>query len=132
MEIQNNMHYIKGKLVRVWLMDLEVLVSKMGHIFKVLLIKVNLKMGFLYLMIVVILLGILKTFKLQDKEYIKIFRMVIIMKGNGKRIYNMVMAYKNIQIKMNLMVILCMVPNLDKEYINLQMEKYMKEHFIMV
>jgi hypothetical protein len=132
MEIQNNMHYIKDKLVRVWLMDLEVLVSKMGHIFKVLLIKVNLKMGFLYLMTVVILLGILKNFKLQDKEYIKIFKMVIIMKDNGKRICNMVMAYKNIQIKMNLMVILCMAPNLKKEYINLQMERYIKELFIMV
>jgi hypothetical protein len=126
------MHYIKDKLVRVWLMDLEVLVSKMGHIFKVLLIKVNLKMGFLYLMTVVILLGILKNFKLQDKEYIKIFKMVIIMKDNGKRICNMVMAYKNIQIKMNLMVILCMAPNLKKEYINLQMERYIKELFIMV
>jgi hypothetical protein len=132
MEIQNNMHYIKDKLVRVWLMDLEVLVSKMGHIFKVLLIKVNLKMGFFYLMTVVILLGILKNFKLQDKEYIKIFKMVIIMKDNGKRICNMVMAYKNIQIKMNLMVILCMAPNLKKEYINLQMERYIKELFIMV
>jgi hypothetical protein len=53
------------------------------------------------------------------------------MRVNGKKIYKTAKECKNIQIKISMLVVLCMAVNLGKEYINLQMEKFIKVLSIM-
>ncbi len=131
MEMLNKMRYIKVKSIRDQLMDTEKSVLKMVHFFKEILIKGNLTMEYFCFLIAVIMQEILKNFKPQAKVYIRIYKMVIITKANGKKIYKMVKECKNIQIKISMLVALCMVVNLDKEYISLQMEKFIKAPSIM-
>lgn len=86
-------------------------------------------MGFLCLVIVVIMWGIFKDFKLRVKEFMRIFRMDITMKANGKRICNTAKEHKNIQTKMSTRVHSCAAANLAKESTNSQMVESIKDHF---
>lgn len=61
----------------------------------------------------------------------RIFKMAIIMKDNGKKTYNMGKEFRNIRIETNIMVDLCAGVNLGKDNTNSQMEKYIMDHFIM-
>lgn len=57
--------------------------------------------------------------------------MDITTKDNGRKIYNMAMAFKSMQIKMNIMADLCVVANSEKDNTNLQMAEFTKDHSTM-
>lgn len=70
-----------------------------------------------------ITLEIFKIFKLQAKEFMKIYKMDTIMKVNGRKIYSTEMEFRNMLIKISIKEDLCVGVNLVKDNINFQMER---------
>ena len=124
--------YIKVRFFKIKLMVRVVFLFLMVLFLKEHLNLINLSMEFFFLILHAIMWVILRIFKLQVKECLKINKMDIDIKGNGRRIQHMVKVFKNISIINSIQVDFQLEINLEKVSINFLMEKYMKVHFLMV
>lgn len=85
-------------------------------------------MGYSFLITTAIMLETYKNIRHRAKEFTKTQKMDITTKDNGRKIYNMGMAFKSMQIKMSTMADLCVVANSEKDNTNLQMAEFIKDH----
>ncbi len=104
----------------------------MDHFLKVTFQKDNLLMVYLFSTITAIMLETSTSFKPLDRVYTKIFKMVTIMKGNGKRTCNMGKEYRDIQIKTSILEVFFVGASSDKVSTNLQTKKSTLARSIMV
>ncbi len=81
-------------------------------------------MVYLFSTITATMLETSTSFKLLDRAYTKIFKMVTIMKENGKRTCNMGMEYRDIQIKTSILEVFFVEASSGKANTNLQIRKY--------
>lgn len=110
---------------------MEPLVFKTDLTFKDYFPKASPSMEYLSLMRAVIMQEIFKIFKHQVMVFTRTFRMAIIMKANGRKIYSMGREFKNIPTLTITKADLCVEANLEKVSTSSQMEKYIKDHFTM-
>lgn len=132
MDLINRVLCMKEEFLKAQQMVMVLWVSKMDHFLKVTFQKDNLLTAYLFSTTTAIMLGISTSFKLLALVYTKIFKIITIMKGNGKRIYNMGMEYRDIPIKTNILEVFFVVASSDKVSTNLQIKKFTLAPSIMV
>lgn len=124
MDLINRVLCMKGEFLKAQLMVMVLWVSKMDHSLKVIFQKDSLLMVYLFSTITATMLETSTSFKLLDRAYTKIFKMVTIMKENGKRTCNMGMEYRDIQIKTSILEVFFVEASSGKANTNLQIRKY--------
>lgn len=132
MDLINRVLCMKEEFLKAQQMVMVLWVSKMDHFLKVTFQKDNLLMVYLFSTITAIMLETSTSFKPLDRVYTKIFKMVTIMKGNGKRTCNMGKEYRDIQIKTSILEVFFVGASSDKVSTNLQTKKSTLARSIMV